>query len=49
MKTCGSTAGLPLKLTGWSTGEVDGTARVEVKFVDMCRNADDEDSSLDDN
>ena len=49
MKTCGSTAGLPLKLLGWSTGKVDGTARVEVKFVDMCRNADDEDSSLDGN
>ena len=24
-----------------------GTTRVEVKFVDMCRNADDEDSPLD--
>ena len=49
MKTYGSTVSLPLKLRYWSTGEVGGTTRVEVKFVDMCRNADDEDSSLDGN
>ena len=49
VKTAGSTSSLPWKLPGWSAGEVDGTARVEVKFVDMCRNADDEDSSLDGN
>ncbi len=47
VKTYGSTVSLPWKLYIWSTGEVDGTTRVEVKFVDMCRNADDEDSPLD--
>ena len=30
-----------------STGEVSGTTSVEVKFVDICRNADGEASLLD--
>ncbi len=47
MKIQGSTLSLLLKLYDWSAGEEGGTTSVEVKFVDICRNADDEGSSLD--
>ena len=39
VKAHGSTVGMRWKLSGLGMAEADGTAGVEVKFVDISRNA----------
>lgn len=46
MKSQGSTLELPLILEVLSSGEVSGTASVEVKFVDIRKNTSGEGGSL---
>ena len=46
MKSRGSTSELPLILEVSSSGEVSGTASVEVKFVDIRKNTSGEGGSL---
>ncbi len=48
MKSWSSTPELPLILASLSSGEVSGTASVEVKFVDIRKNTSGEGGSLPD-
>ena len=47
VKSPGLTGDVPLILSGLSLGEENGTARVAVKCIEMCRNTSGESGSLD--